>query len=89
MATPGMLLVPLAVSNLEKKYPKIKTSMPLTLSIQLVLVGICLTFATPLCCALFPQLSSVEVKKLEPEIKQKLAKDGFKETDLVYYNKGL
>lgn len=89
MATPGMLLVPLTVSKLEKKYPKIKTSMPLTLSIQLLLVGICLTFATPLCCALFPQLSSVQVKNLEPKIQEKLAKKGFKETDLVYYNKGL
>lgn len=61
----------------------------MTLGLQLILIGTCLVFATPMCCALFPQKSSINVGKLEPEIKDKLIKDGFKETDKVYYNKGL
>ena len=89
MAVPGMVLTPIAMNYFENKYPKIKTSLPMTLGMQLLLVGTCLVFATPMCCAIFPQLSSVQVKKLEPSVKDKLVKDGYKETDYVYYNKGL
>lgn len=89
MATPGMVLVPFAMSKLEAKYPKIKTNLAMTLAWQLLLVGTCLVFATPLCCAIFPQRKSVQVVKLENDLREKLVKDGFKETDLVYYNKGL
>lgn len=89
MATPGMVLVPMAMTKIEKKYPKVKGSLLMTLGWQLLLVGICLVFATPLCCAIFPQRSSVKVEKLENNIKEKLLKDGLKEHDLLYYNKGL
>ena len=77
------------MSRFEKKFPKIKTSIALTLGLQLLLVGTCLVFATPLCCAIFPQKSSVQVAHLEHDVKEKLVKDGYSETDLVYYNKGL
>ena len=89
MAAPGMALVPMAMNFFEKKYPKIKTSIPLTLGIQLVLVGTCLVFATPMCCAIFPQKSAYKVGNLESELKEKLVKDGYAENDYVYYNKGL
>jgi len=89
MATPGMVLAPIAMNFLEKKYSRIKASLPLTLACQLVLIGTCLVFATPMCCAIFPQKSSIKVGSLEDDVKNKLVKDGFKETDHVYYNKGL
>lgn len=89
MATPGMVMVPLAMAQIEKRNPKVKGSLPLQLAWQLLLVGTCLIFATPLCCAIFPQKSSTTVEKLEPKIQEKLIKDGYKNTDLVYYNKGL
>lgn len=89
MATPGMVLAPLAMNYLEKKYPRIKGSLAMTLGWQLLLIGTCLVFATPMCCALFPQKSSIRISKLEPELKDKLVKDGYKEDDYVYYNKGL
>ena len=73
----------------EKKYPQIKASLPKTLGLQLLLIGTCLVFATPMCCAIFPQKSSIAVGKLEYDVKAKLNKDGYKDTDLVYYNKGL
>lgn len=89
MATPGMVLVPVAMNYFESKYPRIKASLPLTMGLQLILIGTCLVFATPMCCAIFPQKSSVKISKLEPELKDKLIKDGYSENDYVYYNKGL
>lgn len=89
MATPGMILAPIAMNYCERKYPKIKGSLPLTLGVQLLLVGTCLVFATPMCCAIFPQKSSVMVQNLENDVQEKLIKDGYKPTDYVYYNKGL
>lgn len=89
MATPGMVLAPFVMSKLEAKNPKIKSSLVLQLAWQLVLVGTCLIFATPLCCAIFPQKSSTTIEKLETDVQDKLIKDGYKKTDLVYYNKGL
>ena len=89
MATPGMVLCPIAMNFFESKYPKIKASLPMTMGLQLLLIGTCLVFATPICCAIFPQKSSIKISKLETDIKEKLLKDGYSENDYVYYNKGL
>jgi hypothetical protein len=40
------------------------------LLLQVVLTGICLTFSTPLCCALFPQKAAIELKDLEPALQE-------------------
>jgi len=72
------------MNNLErrgilKKYPGI--SLPL----QTALCGVLLVFATPMCCAIFPQKSSLQVDRLEPEVRDK-----FKDLNaLCYFNKGL
>jgi hypothetical protein len=43
-----------------------------------------------MCCAIFPQKSSIKVGSLEEPTRQELiSKYGYKESDLVYYNKGL
>lgn len=36
--------------------------------IQLALLGVCLTFATPMCCALFSQRASISVSSLDAEL---------------------
>jgi len=87
MAVPGMIIPPILMNHLEKKgtlarYPWI--SAPL----QTALCGVFLIFATPLCCAFFPQKSSIPISSLEPEIQEVVAK--MKDPPKVaYYNKGL
>ncbi|KAL1114946.1 hypothetical protein AAG570_007769 [Ranatra chinensis] len=67
MCAPGMVLTPIIVNWLDKRglfkrYPKVN------LPIQLGVCGICLAFATPMCCALFPQKSAISVINIEPEL---------------------
>ncbi|TRY73455.1 hypothetical protein TCAL_07904 [Tigriopus californicus] len=87
MAAPGMVIIPLIMNSLEKRgilarYPRINAPL------QIGLCGIILTFATPLCCAIFEQRASIHVDKLEPELKDKL-RALKSSTEYVYYNKGL
>jgi len=61
------VFTPILMNALEKRgflsrYPW--TAAP----IQLALLGFCLTFATPMCCALFSQRASISVSSLEPEL---------------------
>jgi len=85
MATPGMLIPPIIMSYLEKgaflkKYPL------MTAPTQIGIVGFFLVFATPMCCALFPQKSSIAVSSLEQELQDKLKE---RNISRVYFNKGL
>ena len=85
MASPGMILVPMFMDALEKRgvlarYPKINAPT------QILLCGFFLTFATPLCCAIFPQMTSIHVDSLEPEVGQRLKSKGH---EYLYFNKGL
>jgi len=85
MAAPGMILVPMFMDSLEKRgvlasYSKINA--PTTI----LLYGFFLTFATPLCCAIFPQMTSIHVDALEPEVGQRLKSEGH---EYLYFNKGL
>lgn len=55
---------------------------------QVLMCGISLTFATPLCCALFPQRKSVPIDHLEDEIQEYVRKTK-SSCKIGYYNKGL
>lgn len=87
MATPGMLIPPFIMNNLNKK-PLLRRMPWLNAPIQVGIIGVFLVFATPLCCALFPQKSSMSVTSLEPELKAKLQSLP-KPVETVYFNKGL
>jgi len=87
MAAPGMVMIPLIMNKLDqrglfKKYPK--ANAPL----QVFLVGLILTFATPLCCAIFEQKASIAVKNTELSIQEKV-RSLANPPELLYYNKGL
>nr|BAC41029.1 unnamed protein product [Mus musculus] len=87
MAIPAMAIAPVIMNTLEKK-DFLKRRPWLGAPLQVGLVGFCLVFATPLCCALFPQRSSIHVTRLEPELRAQIQAQN-PSIDVVYYNKGL
>ncbi|CAL8095586.1 unnamed protein product [Orchesella dallaii] len=87
MAAPAFVLPPFFMNHLEKK-GFLKRFPWSSAPIQTVICGLCYTFATPMCCALFPQQASIKVAKLEPELQERIKKQNSSLTD-VYYNKGL
>ncbi|XP_070540930.1 sideroflexin-1-like [Ptychodera flava] len=87
MAAPGMMIPPLIMNVLEKK-SFLKRFPYLNAPIQVGLVGLCLVFATPMCCAIFPQKSSMAVSKLEPALQESIKKTN-PDVTTVYFNKGL
>ncbi|CAF0943934.1 unnamed protein product [Didymodactylos carnosus] len=88
MAVPGMIIPPIIMNFLEKK-EFMRRRIWLNSPIQIVLCGVFLVFATPMCCALFPQKSSMTVAKLDPKLREKLLHDGMNDNQRVYFNKGL
>lgn len=88
MASPGMTIPPIIMNHLDskafmKKWPFLAS--PLTV----LLTGLCLVFATPLCCAIFPQKSCIAVSKLEPDLQEIIKKKDGPSMEYVYFNKGL
>lgn len=81
------MTLPVIMNHLEKrgvwaKYPR------LAAPVQVGLLGVILTFATPLCCAIFEQKASIPVKRCEADIKEKVAALP-EHPKYLYYNKGL
>ncbi|XP_063784120.1 sideroflexin-1 isoform X2 [Pseudophryne corroboree] len=87
MAAPGMAIPPFIMNSLEKK-AFLKRFPWMSAPIQVGIVGFCLVFATPLCCALFPQNSSMSVSGLEPELQAEIKKKN-PGLERVFFNKGL
>ena len=67
MAVPAMFIPPVVMSQLEKTKTFIKNPW-LKAPATVLLTGFCLTFSTPLCCALFPQKASIALNDLEPDL---------------------
>ncbi|KAM4607879.1 sideroflexin-3 isoform 1-T2 [Polymixia lowei] len=87
MAVPAMAIPPVIMNALEKK-AFMKRFPVLNAPVQVGLVGLCLVFATPLCCALFPQKSSMGVGSLEADLQERIRQTS-PHTTTVYFNKGL
>lgn len=87
MAAPGMVLPAILMNALEKR-GTLRRMPWISAPLQVALCGFCLTFATPACCALFPQKASIAVASLEPEVQEEIRKLP-NAPDIVYYNKGL
>lgn len=87
MASPGMVLTPVLMNILDKR-GFIRRFPWANAPIQTLFCGLCLTFATPMCCALFSQRASIAVDQLEPELQDEINKMKTP-PKVVYYNKGL
>lgn len=87
MAMPGMVFTPMLATFLEKK--GVFRRFPwANAPIQTLFCGFCLTFATPLCCALYSQKASIRVDQLEKEVQDEVKKIS-PDSQVVYFNKGL
>ncbi|XP_076631090.1 sideroflexin-1-3 [Colletes latitarsis] len=87
MASPSMILAPVAMNFMERRKMLTKARWA-TVPIQVMICGVCLTFATPLCCALFVQRVPIDVNELEPEVLEQI-RSTHPNVQTVYYNKGL
>jgi hypothetical protein len=87
MAIPHMVFTPIIINALHKK-EWFRSRLYVTALIQTAMCGFLLTFATPICCAFFPQRGSIEVNKLEAEVRNKI-ENMSNPPNVVYYNKGL
>lgn len=84
MASPGMIIPPILMNKLERR-GTLRRFPFVSLPLQTVLCGGLLVFATPMCCAIFPQKSSMPLSQLEPELQS-----ASKNLDsLAFFNKGL
>ena len=87
MAAPAMFIPPVVMSILEKTQTFVKNPW-LKAPATVVLTGMCWTFSTPLCCALFPQKAAIQLQDLEPHLQESIKKS-FPGKSTFYYNKGL
>lgn len=67
MAAPAMFVPPIIMSRLERTAAFVRNPW-LRAPATVLLTGLCLTFSTPLCCALFPQRAAISLQELEPEL---------------------
>ncbi|XP_034949907.1 sideroflexin-3 [Chelonus insularis] len=87
MASPSMVLSPMLMNYLDRRRLLVNAKWAAG-PIQLAVCGVCLTFATPLCCALFAQRVPISIDRLEPEVqKEVLSVDP--NAKVLLYNKGL
>mmetsp|Transcript_1434 Transcript_1434/g.1500 ORF Transcript_1434/g.1500 Transcript_1434/m.1500 type:complete len:322 (-) Transcript_1434:102-1067(-) len=87
MAIPAMIIPPLVMSRLEKTSTLIKNPW-IKAPATVLITGFCLTFSTPLCCALFPQKAAIDLKDVEQPLQDNL-KIKFPGQTKFYFEKGL
>ncbi|KAK0183019.1 hypothetical protein PV327_001097 [Microctonus hyperodae] len=87
MASPSMITVPVLTNFIERRNLLSNARWAMA-PLQLALCGVCLTFATPLCCALFAQRVSISIDNLEPEVKEEILNRD-PTANILIYNKGL
>ncbi|XP_047539844.1 sideroflexin-1-3 [Vanessa atalanta] len=87
MALPGMTVTPI-ITSIAARRGLFDRRPAMVVPFQLFMVGLCVTFATPLCCAIFDQRASISVDSLDPELRDSVKKN-YPKINEVYFNKGL
>ncbi|XP_037320285.2 sideroflexin-2 [Pungitius pungitius] len=88
MAAPGMIILPIIMQRMEK-YKFMQRITVLHGPLQVLLVGGFLVFMVPAACSLFPQRCSMDVSKLEPQLRDSIVSRYGDAVQRVYFNKGL
>ncbi|XP_077297219.1 sideroflexin-1-3 [Arctopsyche grandis] len=88
MALPGMVVTPVVISWLERRGTLARRPW-LSAPLQVALVAVCLTLATPLCCAIFSQRAAIPFHRLESQLQESIKKENAVVPSDLYYNKGL
>ncbi|XP_026729126.1 sideroflexin-1 isoform X1 [Trichoplusia ni] len=89
MALPGMTVVP-AITNWATIHGWFNRFPMAVIPFQIFGVGMCVTFTTPLCCALFDQKAKIKVSRLEQNLQDDIKKRYPTNTPMyTIYNKGL
>ena len=87
MATPGMIIPPLLMNSLEKT-AVLRANPVLKAPLTVLLTGLCLTFSTPMCCAIYSQESTIPTSVLEEDLQVRI-RELKPESTHATYNKGL
>uniref|UniRef100_A0A674EWC3 Sideroflexin-3 n=1 Tax=Salmo trutta TaxID=8032 RepID=A0A674EWC3_SALTR len=87
VAAVNCINIPFMRQRAELRKPFMKRFPVLNASVQVGLVGLCLVFATPLCCALFPQMSYMAVSSLEPDLQERIRQSS-PYASTIFFNKG-
>lgn len=86
MAMPAMFVPPIIMDRLDKT--KFMRRNPwMAAPITVLLTGAMLSVSTPLCCAIFPQVSELPLSRMEPHIQAAAKTRGLASS--VFFNKGL
>uniref|UniRef100_A0AC35TH67 Sidoreflexin n=1 Tax=Rhabditophanes sp. KR3021 TaxID=114890 RepID=A0AC35TH67_9BILA len=87
MNLPDMVFLPILINQIVK-IPAVSANKFLRYGIKITLAGLCVCAATPISCAIFPQMTAISVDNLEPSIQDKIKKLPNPPVT-VFYNKGL
>uniref|UniRef100_A0A2A4J6S1 C2H2-type domain-containing protein n=1 Tax=Heliothis virescens TaxID=7102 RepID=A0A2A4J6S1_HELVI len=68
MAVPGMTIVPI-ITNIAVQRGLFKANSLVVLPFQMSLVWLTVTFATPMCCAIFDQKAAISINFIESHLK--------------------
>ena len=85
---PVAIIPPYLISNVESRFSFLKARPKMMLALRIGLVGGLVSLLIPVCCGLFPQICTIKVDKLEPNVQDSILekRPGM---DFVYFNRGL
>uniref|UniRef100_A0A0N4ZN66 Sidoreflexin n=1 Tax=Parastrongyloides trichosuri TaxID=131310 RepID=A0A0N4ZN66_PARTI len=87
MNLPDMVILPIIIDRLVK-IPFIQKNKYVRYGMKITLAALAVSFATPISCAIFPQMTPCKIEYLEENVQKKLREKSIT-IDTVFFNKGL
>eukprot|EP00041_Stephanoeca_diplocostata_P018197 m.379317 g.379317 ORF g.379317 m.379317 type:complete len:140 (+) comp20950_c0_seq5:1207-1626(+) len=89
MAVPGMVAPSIIVHAVSRRTNLLKRFPRADIPIITIASATGISFAMPMCCAIFPQRSALAADSTEPSVRARLAAAGIGTHERLFYNKGL